>query len=71
MIKNIFIYFQDDYQFTTRIIHAPNWPHNCEGLKLTFDLVNVVKNWHASNQAEEGPIVVIDKYVFVICCLFI
>ena len=52
---------QDDYECTTRLICAPDWPHVCEALTSTFDLVKVVKAWHQANQIEEGPIIVIDK----------
>ena len=56
------ICYQDDYECTTRLIVASEWPHFCETLNSTFDLVKVVKVWHGENQAEDGPIIVIDKY---------
>ena len=60
IVHDLFL-MQDDYECTTRLICAPDWPHVCEALTSTFDLVKVVKAWHQANQIEEGPIIVIDK----------
>ncbi|PSN58505.1 Tyrosine-protein phosphatase 99A [Blattella germanica] len=62
---------QDDYELAVRMVHCPNWPHNCGALTSVFELINLVQEWHLEYQ--NGPIIVMDRYggteAATFCCL--
>ncbi|KAJ9581538.1 hypothetical protein L9F63_023279 [Diploptera punctata] len=62
---------QDDYELAVRMIHSPNWPHNCSPLTSLFELINLVQEWHLEYQ--NGPIIVMDRFggteAATFCCL--
>ncbi len=60
-IKILYVCFQDDYEYTARLLLAPQWPSTCNPISSAFDLVHRVRHWHTSNPEVEGPIIVVDK----------
>lgn len=51
---------QDDYEFSIKLIHYPNWPHIITPNNSVFDLLKVVQDHHSINP--NGPIIVMDRY---------
>lgn len=60
--------FQDDYEYTARLVLAPQWPTNCNPLSSAFELIHSVRTWHYSNPEVEGPVTVVDKCVEISRC---
>lgn len=52
---------QDDYELPVRLIQAPNWPTSLPALNNTMSLVSLVQEMTTNYQ--NGPLVVVDKYV--------
>jgi len=46
------------------MIACPSWPAAFSPLRNVFELINKMKAWLAEHEQSQGPVIIVDKYVF-------